>query len=287
MTRIAERLVVGCGYLGERVARRWLTAGDRVVAVTRRPARAAELRSLGIDAVVADVTASDPGWPRAAAAPAGFSTVFWAVGFDRSAAAAPRDVHVTGLARLLDSLHGAPRVILSSSTGVWGDEAGDVVCEDTPVHPRREAGRVLLEAEATLRGHHHGPGTTLRFAGLYGPRRLPRLDDLRAGRPLAVDPDSWLNLVHVDDAAAVVCAVAAAEAPGSLYVVSDGRPIRRREWYGRLADLAGTPPPIWNPAASRARGGDKRVDPSRLFRDVAVRLAHPDALAALGGLVAG
>ena len=47
------RLVVGCGYLGERVARRWLAAGDHVVAVTRRPARAAELAAAGIEPLVA------------------------------------------------------------------------------------------------------------------------------------------------------------------------------------------------------------------------------------------
>ena len=35
----ATRLVVGCGYLGTRVARRWLAAGDRVFGITRSQAR--------------------------------------------------------------------------------------------------------------------------------------------------------------------------------------------------------------------------------------------------------
>ena len=278
----ATRLVVGCGYLGERVARRWLAAGDRVVAMTRRPARAAELAALGIEPLVADVTAS--GFPAAGVLPAA-ATVFWAVGFDRTAGTSHRDVHVQGLGRLLDTLPGAPRVILSSSTGVWGDDDGRVVNEETPAHPAREAGRVLLEAEALLRGHARGPGVALRFAGLYGPDRLPRIADLRAGTPIAADPDSWLNLIHVDDAAAIVAVVAAAAAPQPLYVVADGRPVRRREWYGRLAALAGGPAPGWDPAAPRTRGADKRVDPTRLFTDMPLRLAHPDSLAALAELV--
>jgi len=212
------------------------------------------------------------------------------VGFDRTAAASHRDVHVGGLAALLDALAAAAsgaRVVLSSSTGVWGDEGGGVVTEATPVNPSREAGRVLVEAETLLAGHLAGPGTALRFAGLYGPGRLPRLADLRAGRPIAADPASWLNLVHVDDAATAVEIVADAAAVRRLYVVADGRPILRRQWYERLAELAGGPPPAWDASARRSRGGDKRIDPALLRADLGFTPAHPDALAALPRLVQG
>lgn len=284
------RVVVGCGYLGERVARRWVGDGARVIGVTRRPLRAAELAAAGIEPAVIDVAAVDPGWEalfRTAGCPA---TVFWSVGFDRTAGLTHRDIHVAGLRKLLDALAAgcgasAPRVIFSSSTGVWGDERGGVVDEATPPHPGREAGRVLLEAETLLRTHRIGPGTALRFAGLYGPGRLPRLDDLRAGLPIAADPDSWLNLVHVDDAADVVQALAVCAAPRPLYVVSDGRPVRRRDWYGRLAALTGCPEPRWDPSAPRSRGADKRVDPTLLLGDLGRPLGHPDALQALPGVL--
>lgn len=270
------RLVVGCGYLGTRVAARWLAAGDRVFGITRSPTRAATLASLGITPLVHDVTSAAPSDPLRGLP--SLDTVFWAVGFDRASGATHRDVHVHGLGRLLDALAGTPRVILSSSTGVWGDERGGVVTEATPTHPGREAGRVLVEAEALLRSHAKGPGVALRFAGLYGPDRLPRLDDLKAGRALAADPDSWLNLIHVDDAAAVVCTVAAAAAPRPLYVVSDGHPVLRRDWYGHLARITGSPAPTWDLSLPRTRGADKRVDPALLFRDLPFTPAHPDPL---------
>jgi putative transcription antitermination factor YqgF len=281
-SRPVARLVVGCGYLGSRVAARWAEAGDRVWAITRSPARASELASRGLEPIVADVTR-----PETIHDLPDVATVFWGVGFDRDSGTSPHDVHVVGLTRLLDSLPGRPRPILSSSTGVWGDEGGEVVDETTPARPARESGAILVEAESVLRGHRLGPGVALRFAGLYGPDRLPRLADLQAGRPLAVDPDTWLNLIHVDDAARVVCAVAAAESPAPLYVVSDGRPVRRREWYEHIAACLGSPPPTWDTAAPRARGADKRVDPSRLFRDLSITLAHPDSLAAIETLVRG
>jgi nucleoside-diphosphate-sugar epimerase len=263
-----------------------------VIATTRRETRAAELRERGITPALVDVTAAEPGWANLFADAGVPETVFWGVGFDRTAGATHRDVHVDGLRRLLDALVAArpvgstPRVILSSSTGVWGDEGGGMVDESTPTNPSREAGRVLIEAETLLAAHPAGPGTALRFAGLYGPDRLPRIADLKAGLPIAADPDSWLNLVHIDDAAAVVCTVADAASPRGLYVVADGHPVRRRDWYGTLAKLTGSPEPHWDTAAPRPRGADKRVDPTLLCRDLGFRPAHPNPLAALADLVA-
>lgn len=282
MSTAPRRLVIGCGYLGRRVAARWLAEGSRVWATTRSAARATELAAVGIEPVVADVTLPDTirDLPEV-------DTLFWAVGFDRGGTATHHDVHVTGLARVLEALAGQPRIVLSSSTGVWGNEDGDVVDERSPAHPTREAGRVLLEAEELVHARARERGVALRFAGLYGPGRLPRLDDLRAGRPIAADPDSWLNLIHIDDAAMVVCAVAAAAAPRPLYVVSDGHPVLRRDWYGHLAAITGSPEPTWDASLPRTRGADKRVDPALLFRDLEIPLAHPDPLRGIEAVLQG
>ena len=273
-------LVVGCGYLGLRVARLWRDAGARVLALTRSPDRATALAAEGIEPVLGDVT-TPGGLPALPAVDA----LFWGVGFDRTAGATYRDVHVTGLGRVLDAVPGDPRVVFSSSTGVWGTDDGAVVDEATPAHPAREAGRVLLEAEALLHARTADRGTALRFAGLYGPGRLPRLDDLQAGRPIAADPDSWLNLIHADDAARIVVAVAAAPRAKPLYVVSDGVPVKRREWYAHLAARTGSPPPTFDLTAERTRGADKRVNPSLLYHDFPIALTYPDAFKGIDAIV--
>lgn len=280
MSDSGTKLVVGCGYLGLRVARLWRHAGDRVYAVTRSAERARSLATSGLDPISGDVTA-----PAALRDLPAVDTLFWAVGFDRAGGASYRDVHVGGLGRVLDAIPGAPRVVFASSTGVWGTEDGSVVDETTPAHPTREAGRVLLEAEALLHARTGDRGTALRFAGLYGPDRLPRLDDLKAGRPIAADPDTWLNLIHVDDAARIVVAVAAAPHARRLYVVSDGHPVRRRDWYAHLAARTGSPPPTFDTAAERTRGADKRVDPSLLFRDIPLTLTYPDSFRGIDAIV--
>lgn len=271
-----RRLVVGCGYLGRRVAAGWLARGDRVWATTRSPQRAAELAAAGLEPLVVDLTGPFP-----LAALPDVDTVLWSASPDPASGTGHHALHVVGLGAVLDALPGTPRVLFTSSTGVYGDAAGGIVTEATPPQPDRPAGRAILEAERILGARCPGRSVVLRVAGLYGPGRLPRLDDLRAGRPLAGDPDTWLNLIHADDAAAVVVAVADHPAPAPLYVVSDGRPVRRREWYAALARLVGAPEPTWDTGTPRPRGGDKRVDPAALFRDIGPVPRHPDPYAGL------
>ena len=97
-------LIVGCGYLGRRVARRWLAAGRRVAALTRGNADA--LAALGIEPIIGDVLDPDSlcHLPDA-------GTVLYAVGLDRTAGRSMRDVYVSGLANVLDRLAPTGRFI--------------------------------------------------------------------------------------------------------------------------------------------------------------------------------
>ncbi len=49
------KLIFGCGYLGERVARRWLAEGEQVFAVTRSGDRAERWAAEGLTPIIADV----------------------------------------------------------------------------------------------------------------------------------------------------------------------------------------------------------------------------------------
>ena len=271
------KLIVGCGYLGGRVARRWWAAGHAVFAVTRTEQQAGQLQQEGLRPIVADVTdrASLAGLPEA-------ETVLYAVGYDPRGTASRREVYAGGLQVVLDALPREPeRILLISSTGVYGPAGGRWVDEDTPCGPTRDGGRAMLEAEEVLRGHRFaGRGIILRLAGLYGPGRLPRLAELRAGLPLAVPARGDLNLIHVDDVAAVVTAAEARAPVPRTYVVSDGHPVRRRAFYEQIAELLGVPRPQFvepPPDAPNARhaAGDKRIKNARMLQELGVTLAYP------------
>ena len=51
---MADKLVVGCGYLGRRIAALWCAQNHRVFAMTRSTARADEWRAHGLQPILCD-----------------------------------------------------------------------------------------------------------------------------------------------------------------------------------------------------------------------------------------
>ena len=282
-----SKLVFGCGYLGLRVARRWVEAGETVYALTRSDRRADELRAQGIRPIKADVTQSGPlpDLPQA-------DTVLYAIGYEPQPGVSRHDVYVTGLARVLDVLPcPTGRFIFISSTGVYGQNDGSWVNEDTPCEPDREGGREFFAAETLLRASPIADKTViLRMAGLYGPDRMLRVRDLKAGRPMALR-EGFLNLIHVADMVEIVLTVEQKIAPPALYLAGDGQPVDRRQYYEYLASRIGAPPPTFLPPDPKTvvagRGaGSKRVDTSRLLHALGITLRYPsyrEGLAELSG----
>lgn len=261
-----KKLILGCGYLGQRVAQAWLDNKHQVLAVTRSSERAAAMRESGIFPIVGDVTEGiDLGDCT------DVDTLLFAVGFDRGSGKAIRDVYVDGLRRVIEGLPELPRrMIYISSTGVFGQNDGQFVDEQSPCEPTREGGKACLAAEELLRQHKIGSRTIiLRLAGIYGPHRLPKLRDVVAGKPLSVTPNGYLNLIHVDDAAAVVLAAEQQLALPEMLLVSDGHPVLRQDFYEELAQQTNSPLPNFDQptldASSNSRAmTDKRIDCSRL-----------------------
>lgn len=240
-----RRLIVGCGYLGKRVAARWLAEGDSVAALTRSPENAAGLQAQGISPVLGDVMR-----PETLAALPEVDTVLWAVGWDRSSGISQRDVYVVGLRNLLGQVtRRASRLIYISSTSVYGQADGEWIDETSEANPTQPNGQACRDAENSLEPWRPGGGespvaTTLRLSGIYGPGRLlSKVATLRNGEPFAGHPDAWLNLIHVEDAAEAVVTCAAREIPSPLFLISDNEPVPRRAYYSALAELVGAPPP--------------------------------------------
>jgi len=262
-----RRLVVGCGYLGERIAHIWREAGDEVYATTRGN-RVGGLSRAGLRPIVLDVTQG----PRLGDLPE-VNTVVFAVGRARRSGATMFDIHVTGLRAVLDALPGSTgRVIYASSTGVYAQNAGEWVDETSVCEPVREGGKACLSGERLLSAHARGrDAVVLRLAGLYGPGRVPRSADVAQGRQVAGSPDAYLNLIHVEDAARAVVA-AAALGPGTIrtYVVSDGNPPRRAEYVRLLATRLGAAPPVFEGGS----GLGKRVRNDRAVHELGLRLQY-------------
>lgn len=273
-------LIVGCGFLGRRVARILVDRGERVYGTTRSRDKFAELKRIGIEPVLADLVQEST----LADLPAA-DRVLCSAGYDRASRIPMRRVSVDGFRSLLKQLHeNTKTIVYASSTGVYGQNDGSTVDENSPTEPARESGALCLEAEAIAR--EFGLVTNrrvviLRYAGLYGPGRIIRKESLIRGEPIVGDPDRTLNVIHIDDAAAAaIAAFDSAEASG-VYLACDDRPVRRFEYYELAARLLGAPAPrfIASQADSREstrEESNKRVSNRKLRKELLLELQYPD-----------
>jgi len=272
-------LIIGCGYLGRRVASLWQGQGHRVIALTR--GRADDLRRDGLEPLLGDVLGSLPVLPVV-------DTVLYAVGMDRLSGRSFREVYVDGLRNVLDNLPCPRRFIYVSSTSVYGQVNGEEIDESSPTEPLEENGRVILEAENLLRSRLP-EAIILRFAGIYGPGRILRRAAIEQGEPLRGDADKWLNLIHVQDGARAVEAANERGRPGETYLVADGNPVRRRDFYTYMANLLKAPTARFEPLPSGApipnhERSNRRILNRKMREELGVVLEFGDYRRGLSGI---
>jgi nucleoside-diphosphate-sugar epimerase len=267
--RDGNRLIIGCGYLGKKVARQWLSHGGRVFALTRSQSRAEQLRSDGLQPIVGDVLQLESleDLPEVA-------SVLCAVGHSRRSGHSLHSMYVEGLRNVLDRVRAPTRFLYVSSTGVYDQRDGAEVTEESDTSPTEESAQAVLEAEKLLK-ERLPEAIILRFAGIYGPGRLLREDNIRSGEPLATDANLWLNLIHVDDGAAAVERAERLGRPGATYNICDDHPVLRGEFFQHMANLLGAPAPKFDAGVVIGKSANRRISNRKMHEDLKVPLQYP------------
>jgi len=280
-----KTLVFGCGYLGSRVVNRALAEGHEVWATTRNMAKAQSLRRLGVEPIQADWTDR-----RTLEDLPDMDQLLVSVSFDPRGQSSRWEAQVGGLRNLIERIPKHTSICYISTTGVYHQTGGQWVDESSPTNPSRIGARVHLVAENLLhRFRPESAWTILRLSGIYGPGRIPRLADLRAGRPVASPSHGYLNLIHVDDAANAVLA-SWTRAKERVYLVSDDQPVVRRDFYRHVAKELGAADPTFvdpgHDASARMRSeSNKRIWNRRMKRDLVPRLLFPSFREGLSRLI--
>ncbi|MFO7894185.1 MAG: SDR family oxidoreductase [Longimicrobiales bacterium] len=271
---MAERvLIAGCGYVGSRLAELLLDDGVRVWGLKRDPSTL----PAGVGPVAGDVTRASTldGLPSGDEAP---DAVVYAVSPPGRTAEAYRTAYVDGLRNVLDAVDAGtasddegpprPRLILVSSTGVYGQSDGQWVDEETPEEPADAMAEAILEGEAVAveRG---APGTVIRLGGIYGPGRTWTVGRVLSGDAPCMGPELYGNRVHRDDAAGAIRHLLTLTDPDPVYNGVDGEGAPLREVYAWVAERAAVPDPCEgvDPEDARSegrRGTNKRVSNDRL-----------------------
>lgn len=272
-------LLAGCGDLGLRVAQRLLRRGDQVWGLRRHPVTSGPD---GLRWLCADLTV--PASLRDL--PHGITQLVYLPTPDRRDACAYGAIFVGGLQHVLAAVDHAAlrRVLLVSSSAVYGEHGGAWVDETTPTAPLGFRGSLLRDAENWLAAQAL-PAVVLRLAGLYGPGRLQLAERLRSGR-VAVPRHAghWTNRMHVEDAAGAIVHLLGLPQVQALYLGVDDTPLPMAVLYDHVARLVGASLPADGPAPEGI--GSKRLSNARLRASGFVP-QWPDARAGYAALLGG
>ena len=268
-------LIAGCGDVGNTLGRLLLERGHEVFGLKR------DVSTLpaGVKPVAADLTKPST----LSALPANIDRLVFMPTPGRRERSAYEAVFVDGLRNLWTCMKQPPgRLIVASSTSVYGQSDGARIDESTPPVPARFNGEVLLDMERLAR-RCSPHSIVLRIAGIYGPGREGMIRLARsAGREVQKEPPFFTNRIHVEDVARAISHLLFLEAPEDLYLACDDLPAPRYEVLKWLARQLGVEPPAGVSIEHADRG--KRIDNQRLKRS-GFSLSYPDYRAGYGALL--
>ncbi len=285
-------LIVGCGDIGLRVADR-MAARVRLFALTSSVERLGELRAHATTPLLGNLD-----HPQTLRRLAGVAT--------RVVYLAPPpgkgwiDARIRALSNALRRRNVPDVMVYGSTSGVYGDCAGQVVNEtrlpraDTPRARRR------LDAERVLRFLGRSQGvrcSILRVPGIYANDRVGGTPQTRPrkGTPvLRAEDDVYTNHILADDLARACIAALWRGRPQRIYNVNDDSALKMGDYFDLAADLHGLPRPPRVARSTAARelplmllsfmGESRRMDNTRLKHELKLNLHYPTVAT---GLLAG
>jgi len=275
-------VIIGCGDIGRRVGKLYQAKASKVIGLVKTQASAKHLKDEGFEACIHDLDGSD----QLKLSGQKGATVFY---FAPPPRQGTQDSRLRTYLQALTAQYLPKKVVLISTTAVYGDSQGEWVTEQTQESPGTDRGRRRLDAETTVLAWSAMTGVPvviLRVPGIYGPGRLPRTR-LEKGLPVLRESESgYTNRIHADDLAMICIAAAERGQSGQVYNVSDGRPGTMTEWFNAVADHLGLPRP---PQVSFDEAKDvvsegmlsylkesRRISNTKMIDELAVELMYPD-----------
>lgn len=273
----APLLVLGCGYVGTRLALAARKAGRTVRVGARGTGRLAALAQHGVEVKYLD--AAIPKQLTAMVSGLHGCTVVYSI---PPASSGPAGAAVRNAMQAAYSV-GAGAFIYFSSSGmygampdddVWIDETTDVVHDDPPMKGVQTDEHVISQCQFDrLRT------VVLRLAPVYGPGRGVR-ERLRKGDYKLLDDGAHaISRIHVDDVVKTVFAAEDRAETGTLFLVADDEPTTQREYATWLAERMKVDMPgsrsLYESGARQVAHRNRKIRNTKLKEALGLTLTYP------------
>ncbi|SEH08199.1 SDR family oxidoreductase [Candidatus Venteria ishoeyi] len=290
-------LIIGCGYVGQKLAQQWVQYGE-VIALSHRKQSQSQLQALGIQVLVGDLDVP----ASLAAALSGIDLSRFVLAYfappPRQGQTDPRMAHFLQALQQQSTL--PSQILLISTTGTYGDCQGDWIDETQPLNPRVDRARRRVDAEQQLQQwsqQQQVPVSIFRVPGIYGPARLP-IKRLQQGLPVLDESIApYSNRIHVDDlVSACVAVLLQATKQSEIYNICDGTPTTMTDYFNQVADAVGLsrPPSIsaelaktqLSPEMLGYLAESKRIVNHKMCTQLGIQLQYPNLKAGLAACIA-
>ncbi|MBB3255441.1 nucleoside-diphosphate-sugar epimerase [Paraburkholderia bannensis] len=182
-----------------------------------------------------------------------------------------------------------PTLVYASTTGVYGDCGGARIDETRTPRPANARAKRRVAAERQMRRATASgalKATIARIPGIYAASRLPLARLEKRTPALAAEDDVYTSHIHADDLAAILVRMATHGKAGRIVHASDDSELKMGEYFDRVADAFGLEraPRVSRAVAERQLDPvllsfmreSRRLDNTRLKRELRVRLRYPD-----------
>jgi len=268
-------LIVGCGKIGSRVAKK-LALENQVWGLRKGAPEAIP----GLELLSADVTDVASLEHAFQTIPQDIHYLIYCLTPGERSEQGYRDTYVTGLKNTLETLpdtSSLKRIFFISSTSVFHQNDSQWFDEGSATLPTNFSGRVLLEAEALLKAFDI-PSTVIRFSGIYGRSRSRLIQQVKQQQALISHDIRLTNRIHEDDCVGFILHLIRQDMQNQnlepLYIATDNEPINLNEVISFIAkglniELAPLTPQKNEQQSEQAgnsrRSGNKRLSNKRLL----------------------
>lgn len=264
--------IIGCGYIGSKVAAIWRKKGHHITATTRTPEKLPELSRLAQKGLIFKgdeeeliplITNND--------------AFLVAIAADNREHYHNAYLQMAQLFRHLALEMDLPRILIyTGTTSVYGDYHGRWVDEGSELLAKGEYGKILIEAETTYLSLEELGWSVcvLRLAEIYGPgRELSKRIRQFTGHLLPGSGDHYTNMVHKDDCAAAIDYVLRHQLEGIFNLADDEHPTRKA-LYDQVAEKFHLPKVKWDPTHIGLQSGNRRVSNHKI-KDARFSFKYP------------
>ncbi len=273
-------LIIGCGYIGVKLAKVLIRQGHEVVGTRRSAEGLLVLDSNNIPSLQLDITEPE----QLNSFQEDFDWVVNCAAAPHSTVAHYTSVYYQGTANVLNWLrrHNVKKYVYTSSTGVYGQNDGSIVTEESPIFSNTDTGKILVSTEELITKICRAypiPAVILRVSGIYGEERGYYFKQFINGQAVIHGNGTrFLNMIHSDDVVGAILLALEKGVIGNVYNVVDNEPVMEIDFYKGLSELLKKPmPPVIEKqeTGSRLATSNKRVSNVKLREKLGYNLKYP------------